>query len=107
MQARSQTFALAIILIPLSATMAIAATLQQNLQKKNLQQQQSIQAQIQQVPAYCRAQYAKRAAGAARDQAIQMCMQQRLQSLSEVLKSVKQMMDQMNKRQQEIMRGRQ
>lgn len=99
MQPRTQSLALAIFLIALSATTAVTATVQQNLQ-----QQQSILAQIQQVPAYCQAQYARRPAGAARDQAIQMCMQQRYQSLSELMEATKRMMQQINRTQEKFMR---
>ena len=91
---------MALSLLP--ATMAAAQT-SRDVQR-NLQQQQTIQAQLQQVPAYCQAQYAKQRPGSDRSQAIQMCMQQRYQSLSIALQQQKQILEQLQKAQRQIYR---
>lgn len=102
MGVRAQTLAIAIILSLLPATMAAAQT--SRAVQQNLQQQQTIQAQLQQVPAYCRAQYAKQRPGSAREQAVQMCMQQRYQTLSIALQQQKQILQQMDRTQRQIFR---
>lgn len=102
MDVRAQIVAIAIILSLLPAATAIAQT--SRAVQQNLQQQQSIQAQFQAVPAYCQAQYAKQRAGAGRDQAIQVCMQRRYQSLSAALELQKRLLQQMQKTQRQILR---
>lgn len=85
----------------LPATMAAAQT--SRAVQQNLQQQQSIQAQLQAVLAYCQAQYAKQRAGAGRDQAIRVCMQRRYQSLSAALELQKRLLQQKQKTQRQIL----
>jgi hypothetical protein len=102
MYARAQTVAIAMILSLLPATMAAAQT--SRAIEQNLQKQQTIQTQMQAVPAYCQAQSAKQRPGPDRSQAIQMCMQQRYQSLSIALQQQKQIFEQIQKTQRQIYR---
>jgi len=102
MQVRTRIFASVMIVGLLPAAPAVAQT--SSAIQQNLQRQRSFEAQMQAVPAYCQAQYARQRPSATRDQAVQMCMQQRYQSLSIALEQQKRLLEQMQKTQKQILR---
>jgi hypothetical protein len=102
MSARSHTIAVTAVLLSLCA--GVAQSAEQGAIQQNIRQQQSIQAQMQAVPAYCQAKYAKQPAGPSRSQAVQMCMQERYQALSTALQLAQRMMQQLQKTQKQILR---